>query len=73
MISRVNTSWVIPLERPLVGWLASRTSRSGLRRTTSTLHRVRRRLHLRSQLWRVVAIASFVVGCQRGAGKKLVG
>src|SRR5215813_14256769 len=24
MISRVNTSWVIPLERPLVGWLASK-------------------------------------------------
>jgi len=22
MISRVNTSWVIPVERPLVGWLA---------------------------------------------------
>ena len=24
MISRVNTSWVIPVERPLVGWLAAR-------------------------------------------------
>jgi archaetidylinositol phosphate synthase len=24
MISRVNTSWVIPVERPLVGWLASK-------------------------------------------------
>src|SRR5215471_8299596 len=24
MISRVNTSWVIPVERPLVGWLAPR-------------------------------------------------
>jgi phosphatidylglycerophosphate synthase len=24
MLSRVNTSWVIPLERPLVGWLAAR-------------------------------------------------
>ena len=22
MISRVNTSWVIPVERPFVGWLA---------------------------------------------------
>ena len=24
MISRVNTSWVIPVERPLVGWLATK-------------------------------------------------
>jgi len=24
MISRVNTSWVIPVERPLVGWLAAK-------------------------------------------------
>ena len=24
MISRINTSWVIPAERPLVGWLAAR-------------------------------------------------
>lgn len=24
MISRVNTSWVIPVERPFVGWLAAR-------------------------------------------------
>lgn len=24
MISRVNTSWVIPVERPLVGWIASK-------------------------------------------------
>ena len=24
MLSRVNTSWVIPLERPLVGWLATK-------------------------------------------------
>jgi len=24
MLSRVNTSWVIPLERPLVGWLAAK-------------------------------------------------
>ena len=24
MISRINTSWVIPAERPLVGWLASK-------------------------------------------------
>jgi archaetidylinositol phosphate synthase len=24
MISRINTSWVIPVERPLVGWLAAR-------------------------------------------------
>ena len=25
MISRVNTSWVIPVERPLVGWIAAET------------------------------------------------
>ncbi len=24
MISRINTAWVIPVERPLVGWLASK-------------------------------------------------
>ena len=24
MISRINTSWVIPVERPLVGWLATK-------------------------------------------------
>ena len=24
MISRINTSWVIPVERPLVGWLAAK-------------------------------------------------
>jgi phosphatidylglycerophosphate synthase len=27
MISRVNTSWVIPVERPLVGWLAPKLPR----------------------------------------------